>query len=155
MPNRPRPADAVDCLRTELAAGRTASTTTAPTTRGAWQAFMRFGRKRFDTGLEPDSDGLLFQYGTYAFGGRQLFSVDLTRQFAVNDDDGEHDHYMQVHCELRYEPGPDLVALGRFDSWFFHDADEDLDEWFTAMEALLGPVLAQEPAEVDLYEEQA
>ncbi|GGT24466.1 hypothetical protein GCM10010271_29820 [Streptomyces kurssanovii] len=29
-------------------------------------------------------------------------------------DDGEHDHYMQVHCELRYEPEPDLDALGRF-----------------------------------------
>ncbi|MFE3560710.1 hypothetical protein ACFXKW_38570 [Streptomyces sp. NPDC059193] len=45
--------------------------------------------------------------------------------------------------------------MGSFDSWFFHEGDEDLDEWFTAMAAHLVPVLAREPAEVDLYAEQA
>ncbi|UFQ99954.1 hypothetical protein KBP30_01450 [Streptomyces sp. Go40/10] len=117
MPNRPRPEEALDFLRAELATGQ--SEMTEWTTRGAWLAFVRFGRWRFDTAATPDSDGLLFQYGTYAFSGRPMFTVGLTRQFDVTDDDGEHDHYVQVHCELRYEAEPDLDALGSFDSWFF------------------------------------
>ncbi|MFE7214950.1 hypothetical protein ACFY0A_45895 [Streptomyces sp. NPDC001698] len=116
-------------LRAELAAGR--STATELTT---WLAFMRFGRQRFDTAAIPDSDGLLFQYGTYAFSGRPMFTVDLTRQFGISNVDGEHDHYVQVHCELRYEPEPALDARGRFDSWFFHDTDADLDQWFATVE---------------------
>ncbi|WP_218063622.1 hypothetical protein [Streptomyces sp. DI166] len=151
MPHRPRPEEALDFLRAELATGR--SEMTEWTTRGAWLAFVSFGRRRFDTAPTPDSDGLLFQYGTYAFSGRPMFTVSLTRQFGVIDDDGEHDHYVQVHCELRYEPAPDLDALGRFDSWFFHDADAELDEWFTAMKGRLALLLGRRPSEIDLYEE--
>ncbi|MEV4680605.1 hypothetical protein [Streptomyces kurssanovii] len=150
MPNRPRPEEALDLLRAELATGQ--SEMTEWTTRGAWLAFMRFGRRRFDTAPTPDSDGLLFQYGTYAFSGRPLFTVDLTRQFDITDD-GEHDHYMQVHCELRYEPEPDLDALGSFDSWFFHDAGADLDDWFAAVEGRLALLLGRRPSEIGLYEE--
>ncbi|MFF3609200.1 hypothetical protein [Streptomyces sp. NPDC002463] len=82
-----------------------------------------------------------------------MFTVDLTRQFDVTDDDGEHDHYVQVHCELRYEPEPDLDALGSFESWFFHDAAADLDEWFTAMEGRLALLLGRRPSGNDLYVE--
>ncbi|MEV5989036.1 hypothetical protein AB0L85_29225 [Streptomyces sp. NPDC052051] len=67
MPNRQRREEALDTLRAELVAGR--STTTELTTEAAWQAFTLFGRLRFDTVAGPDSDGLLFPYGTYAFNG--------------------------------------------------------------------------------------
>ncbi|MER7576968.1 hypothetical protein [Streptomyces sp. NPDC126514] len=152
MPDRPRLEEALDFLRAELVAGQ--SEMTEWTTRGAWLAFMRFGRRRFDTASTPDSDGLLLQYGAYAFSGRPMFTVDLTRQFDVSDDGGEHDHYLQVHCELRYEPEPDLDALGSFDSWLFHDAGADLDEWFVAMERRLALLLGRRPSEIDLYEER-
>ncbi|MFE7333082.1 hypothetical protein ACFU8W_51610 [Streptomyces sp. NPDC057565] len=151
MPNRPRLEEALDVLRAELAAGR--STTTELTTRAVWLAFIRFGRQRFDTAAIPDSDGLLFQYGTYAFSGRPMFTVDLTRQFDISDVDGEHDHYVQVHCELRYEPEPALDALGRFNSWFFHDTDANLDQWFATMERRLELLLERVPFESDVYEE--
>ncbi|MDX3772455.1 MULTISPECIES: hypothetical protein [unclassified Streptomyces] len=151
MHDRPRMEEALDLLRAELEVGR--STKTELTTRAAWLAFMRFGRQRFATALTPDSDGLLFQYGTYAFSGRPMFTVDLTRQFDISDDDGEHDHYVQVHCELRYECEPALDALGGFDSWFFHDADADLDQWLAAMEGHLELLLARGPSEIDVYEE--
>jgi hypothetical protein len=149
--NRLRLEEALDFLRAELAAGR--STTTELTTRAAWLAFMRFGRQRFDTAPTPDSDGLLLQYGTYAFSGRAMFTVDFTRQFDISDEDGEHDHYVQVHCELRYEPEPVLDALGSFHSWFFHDTDADLDQWFATAEGRLEPLLDRGPSETDLYEE--
>ncbi|MEU1231993.1 hypothetical protein [Streptomyces sp. NPDC005828] len=151
MHDRPRMEEALDVLRAQLEVGR--STKSELTTRAAWLAFMRFARQRFATAPTPDSDGLLFQYGTYAFSGRPMFTVDLTRQFDIGDDEGEHEHYVQVHCELRYECEPILDSLGSFDSWFFHDADADLDEWFAAMERHLEPVLARVPAEIDVYEE--
>lgn len=151
MHDRPRMEEALDVLRAELEVGR--STKTELTTRATWLAFMRFARQRFATAPTPDSDGLLFQYGTYAFSGRPMFTVDLTRQFDISDDEGEHEHYVQVHCGLRYECEPVLDALGSFDSWFFHDANADLDEWLAAMERQLELLLARRPSEIDVYEE--
>ncbi|MFF5000987.1 hypothetical protein ACFY3Y_38865, partial [Streptomyces sp. NPDC000656] len=92
MHDRPRIEEALDALRAELEVGRS---TTELGTRAAWLAFMRFARQRFATEPTPDSDGLLFQYGMYAFSGRPMFTVDLTRQFDISDDGGEHDHYVQ------------------------------------------------------------
>ncbi|WP_020139588.1 hypothetical protein [Streptomyces sp. 351MFTsu5.1] len=152
MHDSPRMEKALDVLRAELEVER--STQTELTARAAWSAFMRFARQRFATAPTRDSDGLLFQYGTYAFSGRPKFTVDLTRQFEITDDEGEHEHYVQVHCEIRYECEPVLDALGSFDSWFFHDADTNLDEWFAAMEGHLELVLARVPGEIDVYEER-
>ncbi|MER6778350.1 hypothetical protein ACFY3Y_39865, partial [Streptomyces sp. NPDC000656] len=89
----------------------------------------------------------------YAFSGRPMFTVDLTRQFDISDDGGEHDHYVQIHCELRYECEPALDVLESFNSWFFHDANEGLGEWLVAMEGHLEPLLARVPSEIDVYEE--
>ncbi|GAA3918567.1 hypothetical protein GCM10022244_29740 [Streptomyces gulbargensis] len=150
MPNRSQATGALDCLRAELAAERLV--TAEGSTRGAWRAFMRFGRMRFRTAPQADSDGLLLQYGTYAFSGRPMFTVDLTRQLNVSDD-SERDHYVQVRCELRYTPTLDLDALGSFHSWFFYDTDPDLDGWFAAMGERLGPLLDRAPAGIDLFEE--
>ncbi|MEV0177582.1 hypothetical protein AB0I00_41615 [Streptomyces sp. NPDC050803] len=94
-----------------------------------WLGFVRFGSQRFDTADTPDADGLLFQYGTYAFKGPPVFTLDLARQFEINDASGEHDHYIQLHCELRFEPARQLRALGHFESWFFHDTGDELDLW--------------------------
>lgn len=153
VPNGPHLDEALHTLSTELAAEQRELTDW--TTRDAWLAYMRFGRRRcFNAALTPDSDGLLFQYGTYAFSGRPMFTLHLTRQFAVIDADSEHDHYVQLHCELRYEPERDLDALGSFHSWFFHDAGADLEEWFAAMEGRLRVLFARRPAEMDVYEEQ-
>ncbi|MCX5129806.1 hypothetical protein [Streptomyces sp. NBC_00347] len=151
MHRKQRKEEALALLRAELAVGRSA--TTELTTRAAWLAWVRFAQHRFGAEPSPESDGLLVQYGTYAFTGRPMFTLDLTRQFGVNDDDGEHDHYVQVHCELRYEPEPALDAAGSFDSWYFHDTDADLDQWFAAMEKRLGLLRDRGPSEIELYEE--
>ncbi|MCX4513885.1 hypothetical protein OHA27_26905 [Streptomyces sp. NBC_01619] len=143
---------ALDLLRAEVAIGRPASTEL--TARTVWPAFVRFGQERFDTAPTPDSDGLLFQYGTYSFGGPPMFTVDLTRQFTIVDDHGEHDHYIQVHCELRYESDPAPDDLGSFHSWFFYDTDESLDQWFDAVGAHLQPLLDRLPSEIKLYKEK-
>lgn len=127
MTRRPSIDEAVGLLEGELRAGQRALADLG--TEDVWQAFLRFGRRLFDVSDAPDGDGLLFQYGTYSFDGPPTFTVDLARQFDVSDADGEYDHYVQVHCELRYESGRALEALGSFDSWFFHGAGADLEAW--------------------------
>lgn len=94
-----------------------------------WFGFVCFGCQRFDTADTPDADGLVLQYGTHSLEGSPVFTLDLARQFEITDASGGHGHYIQLHCELRYEPVPRLRALGHFESWFFHDTDGDLNAW--------------------------
>jgi len=121
-----------------------------------WLRFVRFGSQRFDTADTPDADGLLFQYGTHAFEGPPVFTLDLVRQFEINDASGEHDHYIQLHCELRYEPVPQLRALGHFESWFFHDTDDELDAWADGLgRQECWPIVRNfRPREIRVYQEQ-
>ncbi|MDH6612505.1 hypothetical protein M2164_008140 [Streptomyces sp. SAI-208] len=50
-----------------------------------WRRFVRFGSQRFVTTDTPDADGPLFQYGTHAFVGPPVFTLDLAREFEIND----------------------------------------------------------------------
>ncbi|WP_405860130.1 hypothetical protein OG361_35260 [Streptomyces sp. NBC_00090] len=127
-----------------------------PVPEDVWFAFLRFGRRMFHVPDTPDADGLLFQYGTYAFDGPATFTLDLTRQFEVSDSDGDYDHYVQVHCELRYGLTPALEALGSFHSWFFHDAGADLEEWAQVLteRAVWTTIRELRPIEIKVYQER-
>ena len=146
--------EAEGLLRSELQAGQ--QTLAQLSSEEAWLGFVRFGRQRFDTPDTPDADGLLFQYGAHTFGGPPAFTLDFTRQFEANDGDGEHDHYVQLHCELRYDLVPQLRTLGHFESWFFHDTDDDLDRWADELgrQAVWTIVHDLSPTEVRIYQEQ-
>ncbi|MGW0964621.1 hypothetical protein [Streptomyces sp. NPDC002516] len=131
-------------------------TVTDPIAEEVWLAFLRFGRRLFHVPDTPDADGLLFQYGTYAFDGPPAFTLDLTRQFELCDRNGAHYHYEQVHCELRYTLTPALEALGTFASWFFHNAEDDLEEWARELTEQPAWTLIRrlQQAEIRLYQEQ-
>ncbi|MGW1467083.1 hypothetical protein ACWCPT_22400 [Streptomyces sp. NPDC002308] len=146
--------EAVGLLRGELRSGQRALDDLV--TEDFWLAFLRFGRLLFDVPDTPDADGLLFQYGTYSFDGPPEFTLDFTRQFEISDSDGDHDHYVQVHCELGYGLAPALEALGSFDSWFFHDAGDDLEEWAQELTggAAWATIHGTKPAEIRVYQEQ-
>ncbi|MCX4991216.1 MULTISPECIES: hypothetical protein [unclassified Streptomyces] len=152
MSGRPSIGEAADLLRAQLRVGQLSS---PATTEDAWSAFIRFGRMRFNTADSPDADGLLFQYGVHAFDGPEAFSLDLARQFEVLGADGDYDHFVQVHCELVYEPVPALAALGDFNSWFFHDSGEDLGRWLGALTArdAWAVIREQRPVKVEVYQE--
>ncbi|MFD5813077.1 hypothetical protein [Streptomyces sp. NPDC127038] len=152
MSGRSSIGEAADLLRAELRVGRLSGPSM---TEDAWSAFIRFGRMRFSTADSTDADGLLFQYGVYTFDGPDAFSLDLTRQFEVLDEDGDHAHFVQVHCELIYEPVPALAALGDFSSWFFHDSGEDLERWLEALTArdAWAAIREQTPMKVEVYQE--
>ncbi|MET9387901.1 hypothetical protein ABZY09_44665 [Streptomyces sp. NPDC002928] len=154
MTRRPPIGEAMGLLESELRAGRRALA--YPDTEDAWLAFLRFGRRLFDVPDTPDADGLLLQYGTHSFDGPPTFTLDLARQFEIADSNDNYDHYVQVHCELRYRPAPALQALGSFDSWFFHGTRDDLDEWAQRLSerAAWTTIRMLKPAEIRLYQEQ-
>ncbi|MFE4695611.1 hypothetical protein ACFRIC_00825 [Streptomyces sp. NPDC056738] len=145
--------EVVEALEGELGA----ATLAGPVTEDAWLAFLRFGRRSFHLSDAPDADGLLFQYGTHAFDGPPTFTLDLVRQFEVTDNSGDHDHYVQVHCELRYGLAPALEALGSFNSWFFHGAGgDDLEQWAHGLTQRPAWTVIRrlEPVEIRVYQEQ-
>ena len=119
----------------------------------AWSAFRRFAQQRFDTPSTPESDGLLFQYGTHSFYGSPMFLVGLTRQFEVNDPDSEHDHFVHILCELRYRPDAALERLSSFNRWFFHDTNDNLDHWAQSLSQHLELLPGRRQDEVHLAEE--
>ncbi|MFE9881986.1 hypothetical protein [Streptomyces sp. NPDC005784] len=154
MTRKPSMDEAVGLLEGELGSGQRALDDLV--TEDLWLGFLRFGRRLFDVPNTPDVDGLLFQYGTHAFDGPPAFTLDLTRQFEISDSDGDHDQYVQVHCELKYELAPALEALGSFDSWFFHDAGDDLEVWAQGLteRAAWATIHRLKPTEVTVYQEQ-
>ncbi len=153
MPSRPSTDEAVRLLEADLRTER--QPRAGLDTEHAWRAFIRFGRRRFDTPNTPDADGLLFQYGTYSCGGPTAFTVELTRQFEVIDRDGDHDHYVQIFCELNYGLPSALQALGSYSSWFFHDSGTDLDHWAgeVSSRAAWATIRAFKPVSVRVFEE--
>ncbi|MFE2532140.1 hypothetical protein [Streptomyces sp. NPDC059371] len=152
MTSSPSMDEAVGVLEGDVGTGELAD----PVTEDVWLAFLRFGRRPFHVPDAPDADGLLFQYGTYAFDGPPTFTLDLARQFEVTDSGGDHDYYVQVHCELRYGRAPALEALGSFNSWFFHGAGDDLEAWARGLteRAAWAAIRRLEPAEIRVYQEQ-
>jgi hypothetical protein len=154
MAGRPSITEAVGLLERELRAGHQDSDDLD--VGEAWRAFVHVGRRLFDVQAAPDADGLLFQYGTYSFDGPPVFTVDFARQFEVSDAQGDHDHYLQVHCELRCGSGSLGAAFGSFNSWFFHGDGADLDAWvrdLTEHPAWMA-VRTLRPTEVRVFEER-
>lgn len=94
----------------------------APT---AWELFLDFAEVPFAVPAIGDADGLLYQFGTYEFTGTPMFHLDLVRQFAVLGSD----EYVQAHLELLFEPGDDLIALGRHSEWFWPGNSGPLSDW--------------------------
>ncbi|MFG1620517.1 hypothetical protein [Kribbella sp. NPDC049227] len=99
------------------------------TAASAWSVFGAFGKIEFDVPREADSDGLLYQFGTYDFAGAPRFHFDLTRQFGLRDSD----EYLQFHCDVQYLPSPALEALGSHTEWWFPGDGRQLPEWVAAV----------------------
>ena len=76
-------------------------------------------------------DWLLFQYGTYDWGAGRFFEFDLTRQFAVDQDDddstenapeSDEDGYdgegmWQLSLTFKFAPTAELESLGSDNCW--------------------------------------
>src|SRR5690606_33995784 len=76
---------------------------------------------------------LLFQAGTYNFGGRPLFYFDPVCQFEIVGSDGDHERFEQLHCELTCLPSPELEGLN-VSLW--SSECNDVDAFYAAVESL-------------------
>jgi hypothetical protein len=101
--------------------------TAARSLRATWEVFKRFVQIPVIT-KGRESDGVLYQSGVFAWYGDEEFYLDFVRQFEVLHDDGEHDHFEQLHCEFRFPVTEALRSLGWFSEWWFHD-DESSVTW--------------------------
>jgi hypothetical protein len=89
--------------------------------RAAWDAFKSFAKKAVaaDPPEHLQSDDLLFEWG----GG----TMDFTRQFTIEDSDGDYDRMEQLHLTCSIETtGARLEAI-----WGAHD---ELDSWIAQVE---------------------
>ena len=71
---------------------------------------------------EDDGDGVLAQFGTYAFRGSREFSVDLTRQLT---EVGEDAPMWQVSCSFQWAASAETDALMSGEMWSFGMSSED------------------------------
>lgn len=95
----------------------------------AWSGFKDYAREVF--GLE--NVGLLFQVGTFSLGGTRLFYFDPVCQFEIVDQNAEHDHFEQLHCEMTCAANDDLLGV-KATLWSFDYPSADA--FFDAVEAL-------------------
>ncbi|WP_433219710.1 hypothetical protein ACQP00_15965 [Dactylosporangium sp. CS-047395] len=82
--------------------------------------------------IEEDGDGVLAEYGTFGFRGRDEFCAVLTRQCIEPGDDQV---IWQLHCTLHWAPSAATEGLGSGQLWSF---DTSLDEFFAEAVALPG-----------------
>lgn len=117
----------------------------------AWRAFGDFMHHT----VEAAEDALLYEYGTFSFGGPRRFVLSFCRQFDVDEDGAQA--LIQVRCEIEYEPTPALEALGAYNQWWSGgegevplavvlDEVERRSEW-----EVIG---AQRPAASSVYQER-
>jgi hypothetical protein len=141
---------------------------TVPSHRDFLMAVQSFAAVKFDVADAPDSDGFVFEYGTYRSLPDPGFGIRIARQFraarrsgiceqfGIVDESGDHDHYIQLSGEYLYPIEPSLEALGRTISWWFRDGPRSFDDWFTTV--LADPVwnaVGQRPPRRFLVEEEA
>jgi hypothetical protein len=132
MRNAMRIDDAVACF--ERIAAAQGMPSGEPTAAQAWNVFASFARVPFDVPVGSDTDGLLYEYGVFHFTGTPRFTLSFVRQFETLAD-GEHDHYIQFHCDLLFEPTADLKALGAYNSWRFSRDAASVDAWLLQIRA--------------------
>lgn len=105
----------------------------APSPQDFLAAVQRFAAVEFDIADAPNSDGFLFEYGTYRSLPDPGFGVRIARQFEIVNDSEDHDHYVQISGEYLYPIEPDLEDLGSVVSWWFRDGPGSFDDWFSTV----------------------
>lgn len=111
---------------------------------------LSFYREERVEGCRPNAneDMLLYQWGTYHWGGGESFEFDITRQLIVGD--GEDEDIFQLSLTFMFRPAEELRKLGEGNHWCH--SPEELEEF----QALIGGSPAfiaserEEPSEVRL-----
>jgi hypothetical protein len=92
-------------------------------------AIEQFAAIDFDVPRHPEADSLLFQFTTMTTYAGGTFVIGFTRQFEVEDDEGEHECFVHVRCDYRYPIDPDVEAAGNHAQWWHRAEPEPLTDW--------------------------
>jgi hypothetical protein len=86
-----------------------------------WGVVRQFAAEPVDDAEPPeaDGDGILAQYGVFAWDGPPHFELDMTRQFSFADEDGEYSHMTRLQCTFEFAVTDELRALGEANLWSF------------------------------------
>lgn len=106
-----------------------------------------------DCDSERDGDMLLFQWGTYDWGGGANFSVNITRQFIAGE--GEDDDIFQLGLTFKWPPSEDFAALGSGNRWCRIRADLPLFWIYLRGNLVFQTMADRRPQEVEIRYEQA
>src|SRR3954451_10283739 len=114
---------------------RRASTPNGPTLRLCGRRSPPLSPDRLPAGISTSkttcasSSGASERMGAYDSAAGERFHWNLTRQFVLNDRDGEYDHMEQLSLTLFFDSDdPDLVGLGSGDVWSGGGLDSWLEE---------------------------
>lgn len=104
--------------------------------------------------LAEDGDMLLFEWGTYDWGGTS-FRFSVTRQFIIAAMDAEDEGFWQLMCELHYPVTEATEALGSGTRWC--GSPEELDGFRSFIAGAAAGVFARSrpPMKVELRLGQA
>jgi hypothetical protein len=109
-------------------------------------------RRADGTNIASNGDMLLFQWGTFSWNGG-AFSYDLTRQFLLDDEDGD-DAIFQLHLTLLFDATDESISIGSDDRWC--DEPSGLAEFRSFVESSAATTLvsSQQPTGTRLTFEQ-
>ena len=115
-----------------------------------WQVYKEFTAIPVEVDTSED-DALLFQWGRDRAGSMsgQGFYLNITRQFCINDEDGEYDHMEQLSATLRYARGVETEA-GNFWSYDFGNSFERFIEEVESSELFRKMVAEYAPYQLDI-----
>lgn len=98
-----------------------------PSKEAYFSTLAAFARMDFDIPESFESDGFLFQYGEIG----DDFTVGITRQFEVVDDQEDYAYYLQVEAVYRWQMDEESREFGDHDEWWFRGSKMPFEEWFS------------------------
>jgi hypothetical protein len=118
----------------------------------ALEQFIRFysDTEIDDCPKASEGDMLLFQWGG-PYSWDTCFSVNLTRQFSFDDEDGEYDRMQQLQMNCRYQAGQIAIAPGN--EWLYGaDTEAFLQKILVAPCVITAKNLNMQSLDFDLHD---
>ena len=91
-----------------------------------------YGTVRAAVSPEPDSDMMLFEWGTFDWGNGEFFQVSMTRQFTEKRLFGGDPRLSQLHARVYFDSPTRFATLGKSHIWC-HSIEELGDFTLTVM----------------------
>ncbi|MER6590907.1 hypothetical protein ABT214_03400 [Micromonospora purpureochromogenes] len=130
MPNKHQVERAADVAQALVGETRSFN---SPEASGFIDLVRRFSEVEFEVPDVPDADGYLFQYGKVNWFFEPTFVLNVVRQLEVVDSSGEHEAYIHVQFEFRYQLDEELQSAGSYSEWWFPGSERSLNSWIDSI----------------------